>query len=300
VEGTAAPAGAGYFGKLGSGVSNMLGFSGGGAGATAGQVVSGAGRLAPGSQAIPSSSLGNAGSMFLKNPMVSSGGPQSFSSTMLSSLSEGAAGAGGGLGSVLSAGSTATEPAKKGLLELLGLGGGKEGGGGIGSTLLKTGLGAAIPMIGNMFGKDKEQQGQESVFDQSQLTQEVLSRVRSGTQQPLSEGQRDALTANYDEQYEGALDNLKERWKGLRPGSDLSNDSQFQEMNRELENEFATKKANALTMAQFGFTQKQTENLAQVAQLEGWDIARQSGISTQEAQDFKKFWADLGLAVATS
>ena len=163
------------------------------------------------------------------------------------------------------------------------------------NPLAKLGLGAAIPMLGGKFGPQAEE------FDprQSELFNQVLDRVQSGTQVELSEGQRQAITDNFDQELDVARDNLKQRFKALRPGSDVSNDSSFLEASRQMEQDFAERKSLAVTQAQLGLTQEQTSQLSQLASMDIFSLAQAAQISVDEANAFKQMLAELGVAVAS-
>jgi hypothetical protein len=132
----------------------------------------------------------------------------------------------------------------------------------------------------------------------SQLYNDVVEQVKSGVQVELTTAQRDAISYNYDQQLENARKNITARFKALRPGSDISNDSQLQSALVELENDFAEQKAAAITAAQLGLTQTQTAQLSQLAALDVNSLAINAGISNQEAADFKNMMASLGAMVA--
>ncbi len=130
-------------------------------------------------------------------------------------------------------------------------------------------------------------------FQDSDLVKEVLDRIRSGATAPMGEEQRNALTFQFDQQKDETIQAMKERFKALRPGSDVSNDSQFREILTEIESDFAEKKARAIAGAEIGLGQTQTEQLSQLAQLDVFTLARQASISVQEARQFQQMIAQL-------
>lgn len=170
------------------------------------------------------------------------------------------------------------------------------------------------PFLESIFGKDWRQTllgGGISALGQmtagktqtvnptdSSLYNQVLERVQSGTQVELTPAQQTAITQNYDNQLEQAKKNIIQRFKALRPGSDISNDSQLKQALIELETDFAEQKAAAITAAQLGLTQTQTAQLSQLAALDINSLATNAGISNQEAADFKNMMASLGAMVA--
>jgi hypothetical protein len=155
-------------------------------------------------------------------------------------------------------------------------------------------LGTGISAIGQMTaGKTQTVNPTDSA-----LYNQVLDRIQSGAQVELSPAQQTAITQNYDNQLDVARKNIIARFKALRPGSDIANDSQLQQALVELENDFAEQKAAAVTAAQLGLTQQQTSQLSQLAALDINSLSTQAGISNQEASDFKNMMASLGAMVA--
>lgn len=160
----------------------------------------------------------------------------------------------------------------------------------------RTLIGTSIPLIGSSLVPTS----QPLSAQQSQLFNEVVDRVRTGPQVQLTPQQQQAITAQYDRALLDARENLIRYWKGIRPGSDIENDSQFRKAMLELETEVATQKANALAGMQLGLSQQQTETLAYLADADVGVLSQQAGITYQEAQDFKRMLADLGYMVADS
>lgn len=164
-------------------------------------------------------------------------------------------------------------------------------------------LGASIPLVANMFTKPMFPAGSENVPftpEQSQLFQETANMVRQGANVQLNPAQQKAITVNFDDALQQARQNIQDRYKALRPGSDIENDSQFREAMIELESDFAEKKANALAGAQLGLGTQQTQMMAELANMEVGNLAMRAGIQYQEAKEFKDMLAQAGFLVATS
>jgi hypothetical protein len=162
------------------------------------------------------------------------------------------------------------------------------------SPMTQTAMGAAVPLIGNAFAPQTQK------FDpaQSQLFNDVLGRVKSGTMTPLSDEQRTAITAQYDDELSKAKESLLSYWKGVRPGSDITNDTELQQQMRELETEYGRNKSNAVVQAQLNLTQGQTQMLSELAALDVYSLAQQAQISYEEASAFKNMLAEMGMAVS--
>lgn len=155
-------------------------------------------------------------------------------------------------------------------------------------------IGGGISMLGNM-GSPQE----TFTPDQSALFQDLTQRIQSGAQVQLTPAQQQAITSNYDSQLQTAKQNVMDRYKYLRPGSDISNDSQLKEALLELEGDFAEQKANALAAAQLGLSQQQTQMMSELAAMDVYSIAMKAGISTQEAAQFKNMMSQLGFMIAS-
>lgn len=168
----------------------------------------------------------------------------------------------------------------------------------LGTNWRQTVLGASIPLLGQsiMFPP-----GSESVPftpEQSQMFQETANMVRQGANVQLNPAQTQAITAQYDDALEQARQNIMDRYKMLRPGSDIATDSNMREALVELESEFAEKKANALAGAQLGLSAQQTAMMGELAAMEIYTLAMKAGISYQEAKDFKDMLGQMGFLVA--
>jgi len=164
-----------------------------------------------------------------------------------------------------------------------------------GTNLGKIALGGAIGTAGQGLAPKVEP------FDlaNSALFNETLTAVRQGINLELTPAQREAITANFDTELETAKGNLKERFKALRPGSDVENDSAYRQALTDLETEFAELRARATTEYQMTSAQQQTENLSQLAAMDVYQLAQNAQISVEEARSFKELLAQLGVAVAS-
>jgi len=178
---------------------------------------------------------------------------------------------------------------------LLGQGAGA-GAGGTGSLMKSAAAGLAIPLVGGAFAPQaKSYQPLDSAF-----FQDLTQKVQAGAQVPLTGEQRTAITKNYDDQLIKAKEDLKRYYKGIRPGSDIVNDSDYREAVMEMERNYAEQKAAALTAAQLGLSQQQVENLSYLAGVDIQKLAYDAQISLEEAQQFKQMLADMGFAVGAA
>ena len=166
----------------------------------------------------------------------------------------------------------------------------------LGADWRKTLMGAALPMAGQFFTPGPQAFSPE----QSKLFQDTVAMVKSGAQVQLTPAQMQAITANYDNELNQARQNLMDRYRYLRPGSDVSNDTQMAEAMRELESDYAEKRANALASAQLGLSAQQTQMMGELANMEINTLSQKAGISAQESQQFKEMLSSLGYMVATS
>lgn len=165
--------------------------------------------------------------------------------------------------------------------------------------IMKTALGASIPLLaGSMFGASPTPE--PFTPEQSALFNETANMVRQGANVQLNPAQTQAITSQYDTALEQARQNIMDRYKMLRPDSDIENDSNMREAFIELESEFAEKKANALAGAQLGLGAQQTQMLAELANMQIGTLAMKAGISYAESRDFKNMLAQLGFMVSQS
>jgi len=160
----------------------------------------------------------------------------------------------------------------------------------------KTALGAAIPLVGSAFGN------QEQTFspEQSQMFNDITARVQQGNMLKLTPEQSTAITATYDKQLENAREALVRRYKAVRPGSDITNDTEMKQAVIDLENDYAIQKANAITGAEMGLTADQTSMMSQLAAMDIYSLAQAAQISVEEANSFKEMLSNIGIMVATS
>lgn len=164
----------------------------------------------------------------------------------------------------------------------------------LGADWRKTLLGAAIPAMGSFFTPGPQAFSPE----QSQLFNDTVAMVKSGAQVQLTPAQQQAITANYDNELEQARQNLMDRFRYLRPNSDISNDTQMQQAMRELEADYAEKRANVLTSAQLGLSTQQTQMMGELANFDINTLAMKAGIQAQQAKEFKDMMSSLGYMVS--
>ena len=162
------------------------------------------------------------------------------------------------------------------------------------NPLASKALGAGIAGIGELGG------AKTLGFDPSTLpsVKNLTERIESGALAELTPDQMSSINAQFDRQLGDARQAIEQRFKALRPGSDITNDTEFQKVISELEADFAQRKSSEVLRIQMGLTQQQTENLSQLANLDVFTLAQQAQISSEEAQRFKTLMADLGLGVA--
>jgi hypothetical protein len=238
-----------------------------------------------GLQATPTTNSATASSLGFETPSTTTTSPATKSNVPLQTINQAAV-----TPSLQTSGETSTVPAtqaksKTPFLESI-----------FGKDWRQTLLGAGVSAIGQMTAAKTQTVNPTD----SALYNQVVERVQSGTQVELTPAQTTAITQNYDTQLENARKNIIARFKALRPGSDIANDSQLKQALIELENDFAEQKAAAITAAQLGLTQQQTAQLSQLAALDINTLSTQAGVSNQEATDFKNMMASLGAMVATS
>ena len=277
--------GAGFLGKVGAGLKSGAGALGFGGGSTAAAGAKGAslGLELPGGVVTGPA----AGSALLPSGQSVA---QAFPAATAPSLGFGAGGVGAGATGGLAAGakglgaqgtSTAAQAAQQA--------------GGAGTSPLRQLIGGGTAVLGQFAGP------KPTAFDPSQgmNVQELTQRIQSGKLVDLTPDQESAIVSQIQERKEIAIQSLKDRFKALRPGSDIENDSQFRSAVAELEAEFESQSALELLRMKLGLSQQQTENISQLANLDVFTLAREAQISEEEAAQFKQLMADLGIGIAT-
>lgn len=171
----------------------------------------------------------------------------------------------------------------------------------LGQNWRQTILGTAVPLLGqtttSMFGGTTAEPFSP---EQSALFNETVNMVRSGAQVQMTAAQQKSITDQYDSALESARQNIMDRYKALRPGSDIENDSQLKEALLELETDVAEKKANALASAQLGLSAQQTQMMSELAAMDIYALSQKAGISYAEARDFKNMLGQMGYIVSTA
>ena len=105
---------------------------------------------------------------------------------------------------------------------------------------------------------------------------------------------QDAINRDFDRIDAQEQHDFRNRWKNIRPGADIENDSVFARDYQALQQSQATRRADALAkyrmenmQFQFGVNQTEAERLMNLAQLDVDTISFNTGLDAQEAMQLK-------------
>ena len=183
---------------------------------------------------------------------------------------------------------------------------------GAGSTLIGLGKGnpEVPPLPPSVDALESQIQGGGSPL--GQLGQLRLTEGLNEQFNPLSEPEIQAVTRQLDLEQSRAEDQVRDLYRNLRPGSDPSSDSSFKRDLAEVQDRFATIKADALAgrtrdlkqnfdqnrrlqiQQSLGASDQQMQQLMQIANLDIQQIMTQLRMDYESAQKFKDTFLNLG------
>ena len=153
--------------------------------------------------------------------------------------------------------------------------------------------GMAIPAIGNMFAPKPKM---------PDLTQtqgyKNLANFKSGN--TLSQGYKDSLYNQSNRAREQRKRELDQIYHSARPGTDYTTDTNYQRDIANLDRGFQDQLADDLSEAEFKSSGQEQDRLTQLAQLDEAQIMMETGLSFQEANDFKQMFGNIGNMFLTS
>lgn len=146
-------------------------------------------------------------------------------------------------------------------------------------------LGAGINLAGDIFSpKVKTPNIQDSASYQA------MQNFKGG----LAPGMEDAINRNLAIKNEEELRNLRNVYKNVRPGTDYTTDSAYQRDAANLQRTQALNNADALAMAGNQYSSAEMNRLSQLANADLTQIMLETGMSAQEAEQFKKSFSNIG------
>lgn len=155
--------------------------------------------------------------------------------------------------------------------------------GGVGSGV----AGMAIPAIGNMFAPKPK------VPDLTQSQgYKNLQNFHPGNS--VSPEYQTMIQNNVAKQRDQRKREIDATYHSLRPGTDYTTDSNYQRDISNLQQESQNNLTDELAKAEGTFSGQEQDRLAQLAQLDEAQIMMQTGLSFQEANDFKQMFSNVG------
>lgn len=155
--------------------------------------------------------------------------------------------------------------------------------GGVGQGI----AGIGIPAIGNMFApKPKMPDLTKTAGYQN------LSNFKSGNS--LSQGYKDSLYNQANRGREQRKRELDQIYHSARPGTDYTTDTNYLRDIGNLDRGFQEQLTDDLAKAEMGASGQEEEHLARLAALDEAQIMMETGLSFQEANDFKQMFSNVG------
>ena len=148
--------------------------------------------------------------------------------------------------------------------------------------------GLAIPAIGNMFApKVKE------IPDASSLSSvQALQNFKPGNS--VSPEYQEMLQRNVGRLKDSRTRELQALYRNARPGTDYLTDTNYQRDVAELERGVQEQLSDDLAKAEGQFSSQEQSRLSELANLDIFQIMQQTGLSAQEADNFKQSFSDVG------
>ena len=319
-----APAGTGFMGKTAAGLKGAVGWGGSQAGGaplttTGGENIMTASTLpsntlssgltSMGTQAGKTGALASQLGMTTGAPAVGGSafggglaGTGATGSSLASSLgiggAGGTAGAGGaGMGGLASqfggTGALSTAGTQPGLIQKMleaflpqKAGGGTDWG--------RTAMGYGIPLIGGQFGP-KVTPYKPTELPQYQQMQDLIAGGPGSVQ--ITPERMTEITTQVTDEKDTALEQIKQRYKALRPGSDYLNDSDFQEEVQDLDQWAIDRQTEIETGEKQNLYNTQIQGLQQLLNTSTEELAFATGLSAQEAQNFQSWLQQIGSGI---
>jgi len=148
--------------------------------------------------------------------------------------------------------------------------------------------GLAIPAIGNMFAPEVKELPEFNSLSSVQ----AMQNFRPGNS--MSPEYRTMLQHETDRMKDQKVKELQALYRNARPGTDYLTDTNYQSDLSRINRETEEVMADNLARAEGQFSQQEQERLSQLANLDIYSIMAQTGLSAQEADNFKQMFSDVG------
>lgn len=146
-------------------------------------------------------------------------------------------------------------------------------------------LGGAINLAGNAFAPKVE-----TPNIQSSQNYQNLQNFQGG----LAPGMEDAINRNLAIQEEQQMNELRNVYKNVRPGTDYTTDSAYQRDLANLQRNQAFNKSDALAQAGNQYSSQEQNRLSELANADLAQIMLETGMNAQEAEQFKQSFSNIG------
>ena len=186
---------------------------------------------------------------------------------------------------------------------------------GLGISAIPSLMGGETPQIpeSQLFGNVTSRLlGGKGITEAGQLGQEALKNRLTSQFEPVPDEYYNASTRRLNESFDKAEENFAKQMQGLRPGSNIQNDSAYRQGLNKLqtdrseqasaiaadldyrrEGDYLTRRSQDITTA-LGLDQQTFAGYLSLAQMDSQRLALNTGISMADAQAFKDIFGELG------
>jgi len=186
---------------------------------------------------------------------------------------------------------------------------------GLGISAIPSLMGGETPQIpeSQLFGNVTSRLlGGKGITEAGQLGQEALKNRLTSQFEPVPDEYYNASTRRLNESFDKAEENFAKQMQGLRPGSNIQNDSAYRQGLNKLqtdrseqasaiaadldyrrEGDWLTRRSQDITTA-LGLDQQTFGDYLSLAQMDSQRLALNTGISMADAQAFKDIFGELG------
>lgn len=147
-------------------------------------------------------------------------------------------------------------------------------------------MGAGLDILGNVLAPKVKQPNINELPN--------VKAFQQFSQNPpqLPQNMQDEINKSSGIMEEEQLRRLRDVYKNARPGTDYTTDSAYQRDLANLQRSQASNRVNALIDPTLKYHQAQGSQLAELAQMDVYDIMMKTGMSAQEADDFKQMFSN--------
>lgn len=149
-------------------------------------------------------------------------------------------------------------------------------------------LGMMAPLLGDLFAPKKNKMPDINSLGSVQ----ALRNFRPGNS--VSTQYQSMLKHNTDQLREQKVRELQALYHNARPGTDYLTDSNYQRDLASLDKGVQDNLTDELAKAEGTFSSQEQERLSEIAKMDVYSIMMQTGLDSQEAQQFKDMFSNVG------